>query len=171
VNANRRIHGVESRLRFGPVWDIFRCCAANRNEFSFDTELSTDLRVGWVGVAMKARFLAVAVVCSIILIAVGAAFREANPVAPRTSAEADFDERWISISKGDRLPLPSPTPFAVAAVESEIAPPAAAPPEQPLLATEDDMRQAEAEHHRHSDICRHGRTYFTIQHHQYWRCM
>ena len=120
----------------------------------------------------------------IILIAAGATFREALPVAPQPSvaapqpsaaapqpsAEIDFDERWISIEKGDRLPLLTPTPYAVAAAQSEVTPPVASPPEQLPLATEDDIKQAEAEHHRHSDICRHGRTYFTIQHHEYWRC-
>jgi hypothetical protein len=130
----------------------------------------------------KARILAVAIVFSIVPIAVGAAFRATPSVAPQPSAEApppsaeiNFDERWISIEKGDRLPLrapapPTSTPFAVAAVQPEVALPVASPPEQLPLATEDDMMQAEAEHHRHSDICRHGRTYFTIQHHQYWRC-
>jgi hypothetical protein len=44
------------------------------------------------------------------------------------------------------------------------------PLQQLSLATEDDIRQAEAEHHRHRNICPHGRTYLTIEHHQYWRC-
>ena len=129
----------------------------------------------------KARILAVAVVFSIVPIAVGAAFRGVHPVAPEPatqapppSAEIDFDERWIPVAKGDRLPsptpTPTPTPFAVAAVPSEVAPPVASPPEQLPLATEDDMAQAEAEHHHHSDICRHGRTFFTLHHHQHWRC-
>jgi hypothetical protein len=136
--------------------------------------------MGWVGVAMtKTRILALAVVFSIVPIAVGAALRKAPSVAPQPSAEApqpsaelNFDERWISIEKGDRLPLPTPTPtpFAVAAVQSEFTPPVASPAEQLPLATEDDMMQAEAEHHRHNDICRRGRTYFTIRHHQHWRC-
>ena len=76
----------------------------------------------------------------------------------------------LPIKKGDRLPVPAPTPLAVTAAQSEVVPPLALPREWLPLATEDDIRQAEAEHHRHSDICRHGRTYFTIQHHQYWRC-
>jgi hypothetical protein len=132
----------------------------------------------------KARILAVAIVFSIVPIAVGAAFRATPSAAPQPSAEApqpsaeapqpsaeiNFDERWIPIAKGDRLQLPAPAPFAVAAAQPEVVPPVAPPPEQLPLATEDDLRQAEAEHHRHSDICRHGRTYFTIQHHQYWRC-
>ena len=113
---------------------------------------------------------AAAAVWSTILIAAGATFREAHSVAPQPSAENDFDERWISIGKGDRLPAPAPTPFAVTAARSEVVPPLALPPEWLPLATEDDVRQAAAEHQRHTDICRHGRTYFTIQHHQYWRC-
>ena len=125
----------------------------------------------------KTRILAAAVVFTIIPIAVGAALLKAPPVARQPAAEAlqppaeiNFDERWISIEKGDRLPFPKPTPFAVAAVQSEVAPAVASPPEQLPLATEDDLRQAEEEHHRHNDICRRGRTYFTIQHHEYWRC-
>lgn len=127
----------------------------------------------------KTRILAAAVVFSIVPIAVGAAFREAYSVAPQPSsaeapqppAEANFDERWISIEKGDRLPLLAPAPFSVATAQPEVVPSVASPPEQLPLATEDDLRQAEAEHHRQRDICRRGRTYFTIQHHQYWRCL
>jgi len=108
---------------------------------------------------------ATAAVWSIILIAAGAALRDARHDSPLPSNELDFDQRWVSI-KGDRLPLPVPTPLAVA----KAAPPVTVPPETLPLATEDDLRQAEEEHHRHRDICPHGRTYFTIEHHQYWRC-
>jgi hypothetical protein len=113
---------------------------------------------------------ATAAVWSIILIAVGLAFRDSRPNMPQPATEIDFDERWLSVKKSDRLPLPAPTPFAVAAAESEVGPTVSSPPEQLPLATEDDLKQAEAEHHHGSGVCRHGRTYFTIQHHQYWRC-
>jgi hypothetical protein len=117
------------------------------------------------------KTLAAAVaVCSTILIAEGPTFRDAPHDFPQPSTKDDFDERWIRIKKGDRLPLPYPTPFEVATAQSEVMPPAASSPGQLALATEDDIRQAEAEHHRHSNICRHGRTYFTIQHHQHWHC-
>jgi hypothetical protein len=112
---------------------------------------------------------AAAAVWPIMLIAAGTTFRDARYDAPRPNTESDFDERWISIKKGDRLPLPAPT-LAVATEQSDVAPPAAVPPQQLPLATEDDIGQAEAEHHRHRNICPHGRTYFTIEHHQYWRC-
>jgi hypothetical protein len=125
----------------------------------------------------KARILAAAMVFSIVPIAVGAAFRGTHPVAqqpsvsaPQPSAELDFDERWISVEKGDRLPLPKPPPIAIAAAQPEVAPSTAPPPEQLPLATEDDLKQADEEHHRPRDICRRGRSYFTINHHQYWRC-
>ncbi len=118
----------------------------------------------------RTKILAAATVGSIILIAAGATFRDAHFVAPPPSTGSDFDERWNPIRKGDRLPLPTSTAFAVATAQSDVAPPVAAPPEQLPLATEDDIRQAEAEHHRHRDICPHGRTYFSIEHHQYWRC-
>ena len=110
---------------------------------------------------------AAAAVLSIILIAAGAALRDGRDDVPPPSS--DFDQRWISL-KGDRLPLPAPTPLAVVAAQSDAAPPVTAPPETLPLATEDDIRQAEEEHHRHRDICPHGRTYFTMNHRQYWRC-
>ena len=112
---------------------------------------------------------AAAAVLPIILFAAGTTFRDASHDAPQPS-QSDFDERWISIEKSDRLPLPAPMPFAVATAQSDVAPPVAVQPQQLSLATEDDVRQAEAEHHRHRNICPHGRTYFSIEHHQYWRC-
>jgi hypothetical protein len=111
-----------------------------------------------------------AAVLPIILFAAGTTFRDARHDAPQPSTESDFEERWISIKKSDRLPMLAPMPFAVATAQSDVAPPAAVPPQQLSLATEDDIRQAEAEHQRHRNICPHGRTYFTIEHHQYWRC-
>jgi hypothetical protein len=116
------------------------------------------------------KILAAATVGFLILIAAGATFRDAYHDVPQPSTGSDFDERWIPI-KSDRLPSSTPAPFAVAEAESVPPQPVAAPLEQLPLATEDDMRQAEAEHHRHRDICPHGRTYFTIEHHQYWRCV
>jgi hypothetical protein len=118
----------------------------------------------------RTKILAAAVaVSSIILIAAGAALRDAHHDVPKPSSESDVDQRWISI-KSDRLPLPLPTPLAATVVQSDAAPPVTAPPETLPPATEDDIRQAEEEHHRHRDICPHGCTYFTINHHQYWRC-
>ena len=117
---------------------------------------------------------AAAAVLSITLIAAGATFRDAHPVALQPSTETDFDERWISTRKSDRLPLVASTPVAAASTQSEVAPSEVAPPvastSQLPRATEDDIRQADAEHHRHRDICPHGRTYFTIERHRYWRC-
>jgi hypothetical protein len=115
---------------------------------------------------------ATAAVWSIILVAVGATFRDAHPeavrpIAMQPSVEADSGEP--SMKKGDRLPWSAPMPLATVA-QPEVAPPAASQPDQLPPATEDDIRQAEAEHHRHRDICPHGRTYFTIERHQYWRC-
>jgi hypothetical protein len=114
-------------------------------------------------------------ILSIILIAAAASFRDARPDSPQPSTQGDltkgdFDERWISSWKGDRLPSSVPLPFAVASAQSEVPPPVASPPEQLQVATDDDLRQAEAEHHRHRDICSRGRTWFTIGHHRYWRC-
>ena len=111
---------------------------------------------------------ATAVWSTTLMIAAGATFRDTRHDAPPPSNESNLDGRLISTKKGDRLPLR--TQFALMDVQSANPSPVSAPPKQLPLATEDDIRQAEAEHHRHSDICRHGRTYFTIQHHQYWRC-
>ena len=77
--------------------------------------------------------------------------------------------RTLVVAPDQPVPVPVPTPFA-AATQSDAAPPVTAPPETLPLATEDDIRQAEEEHHRHRNICPYGRTYFTMNHRQYWRC-
>jgi hypothetical protein len=105
-----------------------------------------------------------------VLIAAGATFRNPNYYdPPQSSIAIDFDDRPISTRKGDRLPLTTSPPIPMRA-EPVVAPSVAYAPEQLPLATEDDLRQAEAEHQRHRDICPRGRTYFTVEHHQYWRC-
>jgi hypothetical protein len=133
---------------------------------------------------------AAAAVCSVILVAASASFRNARHASPQTSAqntqdrfskddftENDFATRWTSRGKGDRLPLFGSLPLAVANAQAEAvaAPVAPTPVEpkpepQPQLATEDDLRQADEEHHRHRDICARGRTWFTMNNHRYWRC-
>ena len=120
----------------------------------------------------RAKILAAAAaVWSItLMIAAGATFRDTQHDAPPPSTESNFDGRLISTKKGDRLPLPARTQLALMDVQSANPSPVAAPPKQLPLATEDDIRQAEAEHHRHRDICPHGRTYFTKERHQHWRC-
>jgi hypothetical protein len=112
---------------------------------------------------------AAAAVWSTILVAAGVTLRDTQHDSLQPGTESDFDDRWISI-KGSRLPLPAPTPFVVTNTPPGDASSVATPPQQLPLATEDDLRQAEAEHHRHRSICPHGRTFFTIEHHQYWRC-
>ena len=77
--------------------------------------------------------------------------------------------RTLAIVPDQPVPVPVPTPF-VAATQSDAAPPVTAPPETLPLATEDDIRQAEEEHHRHRDICPYGRSYFNVNGHQHWRC-
>jgi hypothetical protein len=111
---------------------------------------------------------AAAAILPLILVAAGTTFRDSGQDSPQPS-QSDFDERWISI-KSDRLPLLVPMSVGVATVQSDVTAPIEVRPQPLSLATEDDIRQAEAEHHRHRNICPHGRTYFTIEHHQYWRC-
>jgi hypothetical protein len=77
--------------------------------------------------------------------------------------------RTLAIVPDQPVPVPVPTPFA-AATQPDAAPPVTAPPETLPLATEDDIRQADEEHHRHRDICPYGRTYFNVNGHQHWRC-
>lgn len=127
---------------------------------------------------------AAAAVCSVILVAASASFRNARHELPQTSAqntqdhfskdnstENDFATRWMSRGKGDRLPLFGSLPNAVANAAPVAPTPVEPKPEpQPQLATEDDLRQAEEEHHRHRDICARGRTWFTMNNHRYWRC-
>jgi len=116
----------------------------------------------------RIKILAAAAAISFpVLIAAGATFRNPHYYdAPQSSIASDFDYRSTSTKKGDRLPL-APPPAMTSAESVRLV---AASPEQLPLATEDDLRQAEAEHQRHRDICPRGRTYFTVEHHQYWRC-
>jgi hypothetical protein len=128
--------------------------------------------------------LAAGAICSIILVAAGASLRDARHDAPQPGAhdirnhfsndefsKNDFATRWMSRGKGDRLPLSGSLPLAAANAEPEVAAPVAPKPEQQLkLATDDDLRQADEEHHRHRDICARGRIWFTIANHRYWRC-
>lgn len=111
-------------------------------------------------------FAATAAVWSIILVAAGATFRDTRPDAAKPLVDDDTGAPLMK--KGDRLPLLAPVPMATAA-QPEVTLLASQPQQLPL-ATEDDIRQAEAEHHPHREICPHGRSYFTVEHHQYWRC-
>lgn len=111
-------------------------------------------------------FAATVAVSLIVLVAAGATFRDTRRDVVQPSVE---DDSSTPLKKGDRLPWLAPMPLAIAA-QPEVVSPVASLPEQLPPATEDDIRQAEAEHHRHHDLCPRGRTYFTIEHHQYWRC-
>ena len=113
---------------------------------------------------------AAAAVLPIILFAAGATYRDARQSAPQPDTESDFDERWISINKSDRLPL-SPQIIPAATAQPEMAQLVASPPAPIAAATDDDIRQAEAERHRRRDICPKGRTYYMKGRYQYWRCV
>jgi hypothetical protein len=95
---------------------------------------------------------------------------DAGPATPKVNNDGP------PLKKADKLRSPyfdsvqPKVPSATAAAQSDAVPPVTEPPETLPLATEDDIRQAEEEHHRHRDLCPHGRTYFTIEHHQRWRC-
>jgi hypothetical protein len=113
-----------------------------------------------------------------VLIAAGATFRDANRHTPAATAKSDLDDRGTALKKGDRLSLPAHVPFPIAPPQADDAPPPVeaapvveAPHQQLSLATDDDIRQAKGEHQRHRDICPHGRRYYTIEHHRYWRCI
>src|SRR5215472_7766122 len=98
----------------------------------------------------RIKILAAAAAISFpVLIAAGATLRNPHYYnAPQSSIASDFDDRPISTRKGDRLPLTMPPPILMSA-EPVVAPSVASAPGQLPLATEDDMRQAEAEHQRH----------------------
>ena len=115
---------------------------------------------------------AAAVVLSIIVIVEGIGLLHATTEARRSPtiapAEVVSDDRVGR--KGDRLPVVT---VPVASVQAEAAPSTELPPPSPPqleAATEEDLRQADEEHHRHRDICRNGRTYFMQNNHRYWRC-
>src|SRR5579884_670918 len=104
----------------------------------------------------RAQFLgAAALVSPVILVVAGAVIRGAHPDVPRSlslqrsTAEVDF-EPPVTTRKADRLPMPAAEPALNAQVAS--------PPQQIQAATEDDIRQAEEEHHRHREICPRGKT-------------
>jgi hypothetical protein len=131
---------------------------------------------------------AAAAVCSIILVAASASLRQARHESPQPGTldaqnhiqdhfsndgfgDNDFTTRWMTRGKGDRLPLSGSLPLAAANAQAEVAAPVAPKVEQQLqVATEDDLRQAEEEHHRRRDVCARGRTWFTLNQHRYWRC-
>jgi hypothetical protein len=113
-----------------------------------------------------------------VLIAAGATFRDADRHTPVASIKSDFDDRGTALKKGDRLSLPALAPSPMAPPQADDAPlpveaasAVEAPHQQLPLATDDDIRQARGEHQRHRDICPHGRRYYTIEHHRYWRCI
>ena len=119
----------------------------------------------------RAQILAAAaVILSIIVIIEGVgllhAMSDVRPAPTVASAEVASGDR--AARKGDRLPVFT---IPVDVPQPEAAPsPEPAPSPQLQAATEDDLRQAAEEHHRHRDICRNGRTYFMQNNHRYWRC-
>jgi hypothetical protein len=105
----------------------------------------------------------------VILVAKGALFLHASsdprPSFNVTTALAEIDSDGPVSRKGDRLPV-------LALPVSTVSGPAPAfeAPQEIQAATKDDLRQADEERHRKRDICPRGRSYFTMDHHQYWRC-
>ena len=114
--------------------------------------------------------LATCLVGSMVLIAAGLALRKApdDTRPPRTTS--DVAEGVTSINKSDRLPL-SPQIIPAATAQPDMAQPVASSPASIAAATDDDIRQAEAERHRRRDICPKGRTYYMKGRYQYWRCV
>jgi hypothetical protein len=125
------------------------------------------------------------VACSIVVAAESLKPRSARSVAAPAqdkfaalkSVAASFDEMPVSVgARGDRLPVASQPPSA-APQEADPVPPAAAasstPPTSLAQATDDDIRQADAEHkpRRKHDICPKGRDYYMKGRYQYWRCI
>jgi len=75
-----------------------------------------------------------------------------DAVPPAAATAVVVDEPQHSTPKADRLPLFVPV--------VDKAGPITAPPQRT-----EDRRE-----HRWRDICEHGRRYFRIGRHQYWRC-
>jgi hypothetical protein len=112
--------------------------------------------------------LATCLVGCVLLIAVGMFFHDARHDVPLPSTMSDVVERVASINKSDRLPLPTQI-IPAATVQPDLVQPVA-PPAPLAAATDDDLRQAEAERHRRRDVCPKGRTYYMKGRYQYWRC-
>ncbi len=109
---------------------------------------------------------AAAVVLVVILGAAGSRFLHANSDSRQTfdmaTAQAELEFDRPASRKGDRLPvlsLPVSTQSASA--------PLPEPSQEIQAATEDALRQADEERRRKRDICQRGRSYFTIDHHQF----
>jgi hypothetical protein len=128
----------------------------------------------------RLRFILLAIFLAgfAVLIAAGATFRDANRHMPVATAKSDLDDRGTALKKGDRLSLLAQVQLPIAPPQADDAPPPVeaasvveAPRQQLSLATEDDIRQANGERQRHRDICPHGRRYYTIERHRYWRCI
>lgn len=142
--------------------------AARTGRSNADIAVDQDPRLRFI---LLATFLAGLTV----LVAAGATFRDTYRHTPVASAKSDFDDRGTALKKGDRLSLPMQVPLA--SPQADGAPPVEARPavetshQRLPLATEDDIRQAKGEHQRHRGICPHGRRYYTIDHHRYWRCI
>ena len=141
--------------------------ARSRGDGDISGDDAPRLWLALLGVILLGLFFALLMVADLTL-------RPVRNDASTLAAPARSEEpRPIAVGKSDPLPMsapivpasPSTNDLQQPSITAAIAPPA------PLAAaTDDDIRQAEAEHHHRCDICPKGRTYYMKGRYQYWRC-
>jgi hypothetical protein len=142
--------------------------ARSRGDGDISADDAPRLWLALLGVTLCGSFFALLMVADLI-------FRQESNSASTRPAPANSEEpRAVAVGKSDPLPMvkqivPAP-PSASDDLEQANTIAVVAPPAPLAAATDDDIKQAEAERHRRRDICPKGRTYYMKGGYQYWRC-
>jgi hypothetical protein len=139
--------------------------ARSRGDGDISSDDASRLWLALLGVTLFELFFG-------LLMVADSTLRPAKNVAAKLPVPAQSEEqRPVAIGKSDPLPIATPIAPASPSANALEQPAAAIAPSAPFgAATDDDIKQAEAEQHRHRDICPKGRTYYMKGGWQYWRC-
>jgi hypothetical protein len=142
--------------------------ARSRGDGDISDDDAPRLWLALLGVTLFGLFFAVLLVADLTL-------RPArNDAATRPTPAKSEEPRAVAAGKSDPLPMSTPIVPAPPAASDHLGQPnttaAVAPPAPFAAATDDDIKQAEAERHHRRDICPKGRTYYMKGRYQYWRC-
>jgi hypothetical protein len=140
--------------------------ARSRGDGDISSDDAPRLWFALLGVTLFGLFFALLMVADLTL-------RPARNDASTRPAPVKSEEPLpMTVGKSDLLPMSTPiVPASRPANDLEQTTVTAVAPPAPLAAaTDDDIRQAEAERHRRHDICPKGRTYYMKGRYQYWRC-
>jgi hypothetical protein len=139
--------------------------ARNRGDGDISGDDAPRLWLALLGVTLFGLFFALLMVADWTLRPVS------NDAAKLPVPAKSEEQRPIAVGKSDPLSLSTPIMPASPSANALAQPAAAVAPPAPFAAaTDDDIKQAEAEHRRHRDICPKGRTYYMKGRWQYWRC-